>query len=270
MKEFLKEAIAVALKSGEMIRRHVGKAKDISFKGAADLVTDVDKRSEALIKSYLAKKFPTHQFLGEEGGGDRTGCAYRWVVDPIDGTTNFVHDLPYFSVSIALESDCKPVLGVVYDPVHNELFHAVKGGGAFLNKKSIKVSKVKELKQSLLCTGFAYELKDTRDSNVEHFVDFLLAAQAIRRLGSASLDMCYVACGRFDGYWEVGLKPWDTAAALIILKEAGGKATKFNGSPYSHYDQEILVSNGLLHKKMEDVLMRRRRVRHCKVTFGKY
>jgi myo-inositol-1(or 4)-monophosphatase len=270
MTEFLKEAIAAAEKSGELIKRSVGRNKNVSFKGAIDLVTDIDKRSEKMIRDHLAKKFPAHQFLGEEGGGGKEGCSYRWIVDPIDGTTNFVHDFPYFSVSIALELDCQPIVGVVYDPVHGEMFTAVKGQGAFLNGKRIKISKVKDMKKSLLCTGFAYEIKDAQDSNVEHFVDFLMSSQAVRRMGSAALDICYVACGRFDGFWEIGLKPWDTAAAVLVLREAGGKLSKFNGGNYSHYDKEILATNGLIHGQMKKVLMRRRQGRHCRVVFDKY
>lgn len=257
LKVFLKEAIAAAKKSGELIKRRVGKIKTIDYKGAIDLVTDVDKASERLIKEHLFKKFPKHLFLGEESGGQREGNGYRWIVDPIDGTTNFAHGFPYFSVSIALEIDRKPAVGVVYDPMHDELFYATKGGGAFLNKKKIKVSTIKDLKKSLLCTGFAYEIKDARDSNVEHFVDFLMTAQAIRRMGSAALDLCYVACGRFDGFWEIGLKPWDTAAAILIVTEAGGKLSKFNGAKYSHYDQEIMATNGLVHTQMSKILTRR-------------
>lgn len=270
MNIFLREAIAVALKSGELIRRRVGKIRQISFKGAINLVTDVDRESEELIKTYLAEKFPTHQFLGEEGGGNSDSCAYRWVVDPIDGTTNFVHGFPYFCVSIALEERCRPIVGVVFDPMHQELFYAVKGKGAFLNKKRIYVSNISEVKKSLLCTGFAYELQDATDSNVEHFVDFLMNSQAVRRMGSAALDLCYVACGRFDGFWELNLKPWDTAAAVLIVTEAGGKVTKLDGGHHSHYDQEILASNGLLHKRMSDILMRRVKDFKCKVTFDRY
>lgn len=283
MQKFLKEAIAAAKKSGALIRSRVGKIKTINYKGAIDLVTDVDKASEQLIKAHLYKKFPQHLFLGEEGstmGAPVKDClpvgalakagGYRWIVDPIDGTTNFAHGFPYFSVSIALEKDCQPVVGVVYDPMHDELFYATKGGGAFLNKKKIKVSQTKEMKKSLLCTGFAYEIKDARDSNVEHFVDFLMTAQAIRRMGSAALDLCYVACGRFDGFWEIGLKPWDTAAAILVVTEAGGKLSKFNGSKYSHYDQEILATNGLIHKQMNNILVRRLKDFHCRVVFDKY
>jgi myo-inositol-1(or 4)-monophosphatase len=270
LQEYLKEAIAAARKSGELIRRRVGKIKTINYKGAIDLVTDVDQASEQLIKDHLAKKFPRHLFLGEESGGGRKGCAYRWIVDPIDGTTNFAHGFPYFSVSIALEIGCQPAVGVVYDPMHDELFYATKGGGAYLNKKKIRVSKTKDMKKSLLCTGFAYEIKDARDSNVEHFVDFLMTAQAIRRMGSAALDLCYVACGRFDGFWEIGLKPWDTAAAILIVTEAGGKLSRFNGTKYSHYDHEILATNGLLHAQMSKILVRRLKDFHCRVVFDKY
>lgn len=270
MREFLRVAIEAAKKSGELIKRRVGRIKTIDYKGAIDLVTDVDKASELLIKKHLFNKFPKHLFLGEESGGEREGCAYRWVVDPIDGTTNFAHGFPYFSISIALEIDCQPAVGVVYDPMHDELFYAIKGGGAYLNKKKIKVSAIKDLKKSLLCTGFAYEIKDAKDSNVEHFVDFLMTSQAIRRMGSAALDLCYVACGRFDGFWEIGLKPWDTAAAILIVTEAGGKLSKFSGSKYSHYDQEILATNGLLHSQMSKILTRRLKNFHCSGVFDKY
>jgi len=178
----------------------------------------------------------------------------KWIVDPLDGTTNYVHGFPFYAVSVALEEDSRPAFGMVFDPERNEIFSACKGHGAYLNNKPIKVSGVTELKKSLLSTGFSYKIAELEDNNIGHFQDFLFASQAVRRPGSASLDLCYVACGRFDGFWEMELNPWDTAAAWLIVKEAGGEVTTFDGGKYSHYLNEILASNGKIHKEMSQIL----------------
>ncbi|MFY9270870.1 MAG: inositol monophosphatase family protein, partial [Candidatus Manganitrophaceae bacterium] len=199
---------------------------------------------------------PDHQILAEEGH-DRTGASpYRWVIDPLDGTTNYTHHFPFFCVSIGVEIKGKVHLGVVFDPVRNELFFAEKGKGAFLNGRPIRVSAVRALRESLLVTGFVREVQ-TDPVNFDPFINFTMRVQGVRRTGSAALDLCYVACGRFDGFWELKLHPWDTAAGSIILTEAGGRLTDFSGKGYSIYDKEMLASNGKLHRQMIDVLQSR-------------
>ena len=254
MNTYKKHAIEIAVKAGKFIRSHLGKIKILGYKGEINLVTDIDKKSEDLIIKYLKKPFPRHEFLAEERGGSRAACDYRWVIDPLDGTTNFTHGFPFFCVSIALEKGGSSILGVIYDPMREELFYAEKGKGAFLNKKRIQVSRTPKLKDSLLATGFAYNFKRARKSNIENFINFSLNSRAIRRAGSAALDLSYVACGRFDGFWELDLYPWDTAAGSLIVKEAGGKISKFLGKTYSHYDKELLASNGRIHSEMIKVL----------------
>ena len=179
---------------------------------------------------------------------------YRWVIDPLDGTTNYAHGLPIYSISIALERNDGVVLGVVYDPERGELFQAEKAKGSYLNKKRIRVSKAQNLKKALLVTGFAYDIRKTTQNNMNYFTKFLKKSRALRRLGSAALDLSYVACGRFDGFWEMNLHPWDSAAGSLIVREAGGNLTKFDGSPYSHYDKEILATNSKIHSQMMRVL----------------
>jgi len=254
MSKFLDTACEVAKSTGNLIMRNRDKIKDVSFKGEINLVTDVDRKAEEHIISILRKRFPKHNFLAEERGGVMNGFLYRWIIDPIDGTTNFAHGFPFYSVSIALEYNSDIILGVVYDPVRREIFVAEKGKGAFLNNKSISVSDTTSLKESMVATGFAYDFKKAYDSNIENFVNFLSKSQAVRRAGSAAIDLCYVACGRFDGFWECDLHPWDTAAGWLIVKEAKGRVTKFNGDKYSCFDKEILASNGKIHNEMMELL----------------
>jgi myo-inositol-1(or 4)-monophosphatase len=251
---YKKIAVEAALKSGAFIKRSVGKVKTLSYKGRINIVTDVDKKAEDIIVGKINAAFPGHSILAEEGSPKYGRSPFKWIVDPLDGTTNFAHGFPFFSVSIALEERGRIILGVIYDPIRDELFCAQKGKGAYLNGKRIKVSKEKSLRKSFLVTGFAYDIKEARDNNVRNFENFLMRAMAIRRVGSAALDFCYVACGRFDGYWELNLNPWDCAAGTLIVKEAGGTVTKLDGSAYSHYDREVLASNGLVHKQMAEVL----------------
>lgn len=197
--------------------------------------------------------------MAEEGSGKRSDSEYRWIIDPLDGTINFAHGYPLFATSIALEHKGEVVLGVVYEPNHDELFVAEKGSGSTRNGGRIKVSETSELQKSLLDTGFAYNKeKKEQLNNAEHFVNFLMEVTALRRDGAAAVDLCYVACGRFDGFWELYLKPWDVAAGQLIVKEAGGMATAFDGSPLDIYGDEILTSNGLIHKQMMGVLRKRR------------
>src|SRR3989304_2481447 len=231
--KFKKTAIDTAKKAGLLLKKNIDKVHRIEFKGVIDIVTEMDKKAEDLIIETLKSSFPEHGILTEESLEQKSSSEYRWIIDPLDGTTNYSHGFPVFCVSIALEKNGEIILGVVYNPMLNELFTAEKGKGAYLNNKKIKVSDIKELTKSLLATGFPYDIRTSRDNNIAHFANFAVRAQAIRRAGSAALDMCYVACGRIDGFWEMKLKPWDTAAAWLIIKEAGGMGTGFNGKEFS-------------------------------------
>lgn len=250
---FLKEALKITLSSGDFILKQLGKIK-VEFKGRRNIVTWVDKESERRIKDYLNKKFPQIPFLAEELNYNKDFKDLCWVVDPLDGTNNFAHSYPFFCVSCALIKGKEPVLGVVYDPLRKEMFWAKKKGGSFLNGKRIKSSRVRKLKDALLCTGFYYEFEDKKDTNIDHFINFLYASQGVRRSGSAALDLCYVACGRLDGFWELYLNPWDTASGSLIVKEAGGRVSDFEGNNFQVFLKEIVASNGLIHKKMLAVL----------------
>lgn len=220
-----------------------------------DLVTEVDKKSEAKIIEIIHKHFPEHNVLGEEGGDLNKKSDYVWIVDPIDGTINYAHSVPIFCVSIALEIRGEVLLGIVYSPLTHEKFWAEKGNGAYLNDKKIRVSGIEYLKDSLLVTGFPYGAKDNSDHCIDHFVNFVKLGLPIRRLGSAAMDICYLACGRFDAFWEVNLNAWDVAAGCLILTEAGGKLSDFRGNVYSIYDKQILGSNGkTVHNEMIEVL----------------
>lgn len=252
--EFMEVAIKAALEAGGILRRSLGRVREIAYKGENNLVTEVDRLSENTIIGVIKASFPSHGIFAEERGKSSSESDYLWIIDPLDGTTNYAHTYPVFSVSIALQIKGTLVLGVVYDPLREELFSAELGSGAYLNEKSIKVSAVRTVKESLLCTGFTHENEWMVEENLIHFANFIKRAQAVRRDGSAALDLCYVACGRYDGFWELGLNPWDTAAGSLILKEAGGKITDFNGREFSIYSEELLATNGIIHKEMLDVL----------------
>lgn len=219
-----------------------------------DLVTEVDKKSEAKIIEVIHKHFPDHNVLGEEGGELKMNSDYLWIVDPIDGTVNYAHGLQIFCISIALEINGKVSLGVVYNPMSGEKFFAEAGKGAFLNDKEISVTDTENLKDAFLVTGFAYNAEHDNLST-EHFVRFVKMGLPVRRLGSAAMDICYVASGIFDAFWEANLNPWDVAAAYLILLEAGGKITNYTGEKYSIYNKQILATNGKpLHEEMIEVL----------------
>lgn len=209
-----------------------------------DLVTEVDKKSEAKIIQIIYENFPDHNVLGEEGGDLEKKSDYVWIVDPIDGTVNFAHAVPIFCVSIALEYKKEVILGIVYNPIMHEKFWAQRGEGAYLNDKQIHVSEIEDLKDSLLVTGFPYDANTNSDHCLDHFINFVKLGLPVRRLGSAAIDICYLACGRFEGFWEVNLNPWDVASAYLILLESGGKITDFDGGKYSIYNKQILASNG--------------------------
>lgn len=220
----------------------------------SDLVTEVDKKSEARIIEIIRSYFPEHNVLSEEAGNLNKSSDYVWIVDPIDGTVNYAHGVPIFCISIALEVKKDIKLGLIYNPVSGERFFSEKGRGAYLGDKKISVSGVSELKDGLLVTGFPYGAWENVDHCIDHFNNFIKFGLPIRRLGSAALDMCYVASGRFDGFWEVSLNPWDVAAGYLILNEAGGKLTDFTGNKYSVYNKQIVASNGRIHSEMIEVL----------------
>jgi len=252
--EYAREAAQIARDAGQILRDRFGQPHEVRFKGTIDLVTEADRAAEEFIADRLRTLCPDHDLLCEEGSvGAASGANYCWVVDPLDGTTNFAHGLPTFAVSIALEDAGVPVVGVVYDPMRNELFVARQGGGASLNGAPIVVSAVDELIASILVTGFSYDLA-RREQQAEVWRDFLTRVQAIRQTGSAALNLCYIAAGRLDGYWERGLSPWDVAAGAVIVTEAGGTVTDMRGGPFRSSAREILASNGRLHGKLLDVI----------------
>lgn len=251
----LDKIIEIAKEAGTFLKENEGRISEIKEKGSfTNLVTDIDKGSEAMIKEFIQKNFPDHGILAEESGASSPTSEYRWIIDPLDGTTNFTHAFPVYCVSIALERKGELIAGAVYDPNFKELFSAEKGGGAYLNGKKLQVTSTDKLEKAMLATGFPYDVKNNPFNCVQHFEEFLVKAQAVRRLGSAALDSCYVACGRLDGFWEVNLHPWDTAAAVLITAEAGGKVTGFDGGNYSIYQRDIVLSNGMLHDEMLEVI----------------
>jgi myo-inositol-1(or 4)-monophosphatase len=229
----------------------IGRKKEYS-----DLVTEIDRKSESKIISTIHTSFPGHNILSEERGEVNLQSEYSWIIDPLDGTINYTRSLPIFCVSIALEIRKEIVLGLIYNPMNKEKFFAEKGKGAFFNGKKIYVSKTKYLKDSLLVTGFPYMAKENIDHCIDHFANFMKTGVPIRRLGSAAIDLCYVACGKFDGFWEVSLNPWDVAAGCLIITEAGGMLSDFKGKRYSIYGKQILVSNGIIHEEMIEVLQK--------------
>ena len=247
---FLPAMSAIAREAGALILNYFHQGLKIEYKGDADLVTAADRASEALIRERIAKQFPSHDVLGEEQGLSDRGSEYRWYVDPLDGTTNFAHGYPVFCVSMALEyrseAGGKRVAGVVYDPTRDEMFAAEQGKGAHLNGKPIHVSRTAQLKECLLATGFPSH-KRHKNPNIHFYHQITLRTHGVRRAGSAALDLCCVASGRFDGFWEFNLNPWDTAAGVLIVEEAGGRVSRFDGSSFLLDSRETLASNGIVH-----------------------
>lgn len=241
--------------AGDIIRANWQRPMSISYKGAIDLVTTVDRDSERAIVDLLQRNFPHHSILAEEETDLRgTDSRHRWIVDPLDGTTNFAHGYPQFCVSIALQYENETILGVVYDPIRRECFSAIRGQGAKLNGATIHPSPVADLNQSLLATGFPYDRRDNADFYLTYFKAFMTRVQGIRRAGAAALDLCYVACGRLDGFWELKLKPWDIAAGTLIVREAGGRVSGFDGGELDLFGMETLASNGAVHDAMIAVI----------------
>jgi myo-inositol-1(or 4)-monophosphatase len=252
MNSYLEVAAEAALEAGGILIAEFDHPAKISYKGEVDIVTQADRKSEEAIITRLRSHFPKHAIVAEEGGGFESDSRYRWHVDPLDGTTNFAHGYPCFAVSIGLEEAGELIAGVIYQPVTAELFTAAKGEGAFLNRKRIHVSNIERLATSLLATGFP-SVKRARNPNIHYYWDFTLRSHGVRRDGSAALDLASVACGRFDGFWEFGLHSWDTAAGVLLVREAGGLVTVFSGQPYRPGDHETLASNGLIHNEMRQL-----------------
>jgi myo-inositol-1(or 4)-monophosphatase len=243
-----------ALQAGALLMEKMRSGFKVAHKGETNLVTEADIAAEQLIVSHLRQDFPDHAILAEENHSNARRGQYTWIIDPLDGTTNYAHGYPVFAVSIGLEVDGELEWGIVYNPNTDERFTARRGQGAFLNGDRLRVSKTATLDKSLLVTGFPYDVRTNPDNNLDYFAGFMLRSQAVRRIGSASLDFCYLAAGRFDGFWELELHPWDMAAGVLIAREAGATVTDFGGAPLSIYQLRCVASNGLIHKQMLEVL----------------
>jgi len=248
-------AIETAREAGQVLLEKFDRGISITKKGDINLVTEADLASESLIIEKIKSYYPKHSILAEEAGNVVIigSSAWKWIIDPLDGTTNYAHGYPCFCVTVALEYEGEIVIGVTYDPTRNELFAAERGRGASLNNKPIRVSQTEELSEALVVTGFPYNFKEREDFG-RHLTAFLLKARGVRRDGSAAIDLAYVACGRFDGMWEEGLNPWDMAAGVLLVEEAGGRVTGYDDSKFSVYSPPMLADNGLIHSQMLDVL----------------
>jgi len=252
----LREAAeSMARAAGALLRDGYGTIHSPERKGRIDLVTEYDRRSEALLLEEIARRFPDHAVLAEESGlHEASGAPVRWLIDPLDGTTNFAHNYPFFAVSVGAESNGTLIAGAIYDPVRDEMFSAAAGRGASRNGAPIRVSEIARLEDALLVTGFPYDVRERPREALRVFEAFLVRAQGLRRDGSAALNLCYLAMGRFDGFWEASLSPWDMAAGVLIVREAGGTVTRYDGSAFQLDQRQILASNGRLHPEMMEAL----------------
>jgi myo-inositol-1(or 4)-monophosphatase len=247
-------ATEVAREAGALLLRYFRRDLHIRLKGRINLVTEADIAAEKLIASRIQARFPQHGLLCEEGNNIEGRSEYRWIVDPLDGTTNFAHGYPCFCVSMGLECRSQILLGVIFNPIMNELFHAVRGEGAYLNGRRLAVSSNETLEESLLCTGFPYDIQSNRENNIDNFALLAMHARALRRDGAAALDLCCVAAGWYDGYWELRLSPWDLAAGALIVEEAGGRVTNLAGGPFDCYQGQVVASNGHVHEALVRLL----------------
>jgi myo-inositol-1(or 4)-monophosphatase len=250
--EFLPQMQTIAREAGALLMSHFGKVA-VEYKGDVDVITEADRQAETLIVSRIRANWPDHDITGEEGTSTQTGSDYRWYIDPLDGTTNFAHGYPVFCVSMALERKGERIAGVVYDPTRDELFAAEQGSGAQLNGRKLRVSKTATLAESLIATGFPSQ-KRHKNPNIFFYHQITLRTHGIRRAGSAALDLSYVACGRYDGYWEFNLNAWDTAAGVFLVQEAGGTVTGFYDKPFELSSREVIASNGVLHPELSGEL----------------
>jgi myo-inositol-1(or 4)-monophosphatase len=254
MTEIVDFAQNLARQAGKLLVEKLTKNNQIYYKGTIDLVTEADKMSEELILAEISLRYPDHGILSEESAAKNEQATVRWIIDPLDGTTNYAHGFPFFCVSIALEKDGVVVLGVIYDPTRDDLFFACRSGGAYLNGKKLQVSSVNDLSRGLLATGFPYDIRVSPDNNLNCFNAMAVKAQAIRRAGAAALDLAYLAAGRFDGFWELKLKPWDTAAGCLMVEEAGGVISDMAGEKWDLLSPGLVASNGLIQEQMLKVL----------------
>ncbi len=257
-KKMLAFACETAFGAGDILRKGFNRSIRVAFKGRINPVTEYDLKSEKYITNRIAAAYPQHDILTEEGSATSKASPYRWIIDPLDGTVNYSHGFPIYCVSIALEHKGKMTVGAVYDPEHEELFSAALGMGAGLNGRRIHVSTERRLQRSLLATGFAYDIGKARRNNLGLFARMAKQAQGIRRPGSAAIDLCWLAAGRIDGFWELKLHPWDTAAAVLVVEEAGGKVSRLDGRSYSIFDKDVLASNSHLHRSMQAILSGRK------------
>ncbi len=249
------DLVSIAKEAGSVIREGFGKSFKVEYKtGENNLVTEIDKASEKVITDFIRKKYPSHSILAEEGSGEQKDSEYLWVIDPLDGTTNFAHGLPIFSVSIGLQKNGETIAGVVYDVMRDIIFSAELGAGTFADSEKITVSKNDNLAHSMLGTGFPYNKKENPDKLFERFIALTKTARGVRRLGSAAIDFCYLASGVFDGFWEVHLHPWDICAGKLIVEEAGGLVTDFHGNKTNIYTKRILSTNGKIHEQVIKVM----------------
>ena len=261
MSEYLDLAVEAATKAGAFLRARFGQRLVIEKKGAINIVTDADRESERIIREMISARFPSHRFKAEEGTEAGGESPFLWLVDPLDGTTNYAHGFPVYCVSVALVKESEILAGCIYNPNLDECFTAERGGGAFLNGKPIEVSRTVKLDDAFLATGFPYDIRVSGETNLPEFSAFAVAARAIRRAGSAALDLAYLACGRFDGYWEQKLSPWDIAAGVLLAEEAGGRVTSWKGQKYDIFKGDIVASNGRVHDEMLSVLRKVRGAR---------
>lgn len=249
MASYLETAAEIAREAGALINQYLERRIGFELKGEFDLVTEADRSSERLIVERLLAHYPTHAIVAEEGGGQEGSSEYRWYVDPLDGTTNFAHGFPMFNVTLALEHKGELIAGVVYDPVHDEMFAAERGAGAYLNDRRIHVSKTSSIESSLVATGFPSR-KRHLSVNVHFYYQLAMLSHGVRRAGAAALDLAYVACGRLDAFWEFGLKPWDMAAGVLLIREAGGTCSDMHGEAMSLKGAHVLADNGVLHAEI--------------------
>ncbi len=258
-RKILKIAKEAAFQAGNYLKENFEIKPKVEFKGEINLITERDRKSQQIVYNIISSAFPEHSILGEEELNVERNKEFLWIVDPLDGTTNYAHGLPYFCVSIAFVENDETKVGVVYNPMLDEMIWAIRGEGAYLNGKRLKVSKEIDINKSLLATGFPYDLRESEENNINYFNSFIYKAQAVRRCGSAALDLAYVAAGRYDGFWELKLYPWDTAAAALFVEEAGGKVTDFSGKPFNPFKKECLASNGIIHNQLLDVIKKVRK-----------
>jgi myo-inositol-1(or 4)-monophosphatase len=252
MPSYLETSVEIAREAGALLSKYFERRVTFELKGEHDLVTEADRASEQLVIERLSAHFPSHSIVAEEGGGHTGSSEYCWYVDPLDGTTNFAHGFPMYNITMALEQSGELIAGVVFDPEHNEMFTAERGSGAYLNNRRIRVSKVNRLENTLVATGFPSK-KRHENVNIHFYYQLAMVTHGVRRAGSAALDLAYVASGRLDGFWEFGLNPWDMAAGILLIREAGGKCSDMKDGPVNLRGPNLLADNGLVHQQIVDL-----------------